>query len=286
MEEKRRCVEREHPELSITRQCELLGLCRSSLYYVAREADPYNEYLMRRIDELYTQCPFYGVRRLAAKLRATGERVNEKRIRRLMRQMGLEAIYPKPRVSVSEEGQKRYPYLLRNFEPARPNQVWATDITYIRLRQGHCYLTAILDWFSRYVVSWKLSVSLEADFCVQALEEALETAIPEIFNSDQGSQFVSADFIGLLTGRDIAISMTGQGRVFDNILVERLWRSVKYEEVYLKDYGEVAEARESLGNYFRLYNHERPHQALAYRTPAEVHLATATANGNGSSKEG
>ena len=282
MEERRRCVEREHPALSIQRQCELLGLCRSSLYYVSREEDPYNEYLMRRIDERYTRAPFYGVRRMTAALRRDGELVNVKRVRRLMRQMGLEAIYPKPRLSVSEQQEKRYPYLLRNVEVVRPNQVWATDITYIRLRQGYCYLTAILDWFSRYVVSWQLSVSLEADFCVRALRVALETAIPEIFNSDQGSQFVSTGFTGLLTEHGIAISMDGRGRVFDNIFVERLWRSVKYEEVYLKDYADTPEARESLGAYFGFYNHERLHQALEYQTPAEIHFGTA----NGVGKEG
>ena len=212
---------------------------------------------------------------MTARLRRTGELVNVKRIRRLMRLMGLEAIYPKPRLSVSEQEDKRYPYLLRNVEVVRPNQVWATDITYIRLRQGYCYLTAILDWFSRYVVSWQLSVSLEADFCVRALGEALGTAIPKIFNSDQGSQFVSTAFTGMLTEHGIAISMDGRGRVFDNIFVERLWRSVKYEEVYLKDYADVPEARQSLGAYFGFYNHERLHQALEYQTPAEIYLGTA-----------
>ena len=204
-------------------------------------------------------------------LGSQGEEVNEKRVRRLLRVMGLEAIYPKPRLSVNGRENRIYPYLLRGVEVMRPNQVWATDITYIRLSGGFAYLVAILDWFSRYVVGWELSVSLEAEFCVEALERTLKTGAPEIFNSDQGVQFTSETFTGLLEAAGVQISMDGRGRVFDNIFVERLWRSVKYEEVYLKDYEDVARARASLGRYFWFYNQERPHQSLEYRTPAAVY---------------
>lgn len=226
---------------------------------------------MRLLDEQYTRTPFYGVRRMTACLRQAGHLVNPKRVRRLLREMGLEAIYPKRRLSLGNSAHRVYPYLLRHLEIARPNQVWATDITYIRLARGFAYLVAVMDWFSRYVVSWELSTRLEADFCVSALEEALSIAIPEIFNSDQGSQFTSEEFTNVLKSRGVAISMDGRGRVFDNIFVERLWRSVKYEEVYLKDYEDVVEARENLGSYFEFYNTERVHQSLEYATPTSVY---------------
>lgn len=248
-----------------------MGLARSSYYYQAGGEGEYNERLMRLIDEQYTRTPFYGVRRMTAWLRRRGEGVNTKRVRRLMRLMGLEAIYPKRRLSLSGGAQRRYPYLLGGVEVERSDQVWGADITYIRMRGGFVYVVAILDWFSRYVVSWRLSITLEADFCVAALQEALAAARPEIFNTDQGSQFSSEAFTGMLEEAGVSISMDGRGRVFDNIFVERLWRTVKYEEVYLKDYDEVRQARESLCAYFRFYNHERPHQALDYRTPAEVY---------------
>jgi putative transposase len=264
-------IEAEHPTLSVVRQCDLVGLARSSLYYRARGESEENLELMRSIDEAYTRWPFYGVRRMTAHLRRTGRGVNPKRVRRLMRLMGLEAIYPRKRLSGPGEGHKRYPYLLAGVEVARPNQVWSADITYIRLRRGFLYLVAILDWYSRYVVSWAVSATLEAAFCVWALEEALRQAQPEIFNTDQGVQFTSEAFTGRLEHRGVAISMDGRGRVYDNIFVERLWRTVKYEEVYLKDYGDGVEARAGLDAFFGFYNRERLHQALEYRTPAEVY---------------
>jgi putative transposase len=270
-EQKRMLIDRKQGELSISRQCELLQLPCSSLYYESTRDEGYNEQLMRLIDEQYTRTPFYGVPRMTAWLRQEGHEVNPKRIRRLMRQMGLEAIYPKPRLSRGVKEHHRYPYLLKGLNIETPNQVWATDITYFRLSRGFVYLVAIMDWFSRYVVSWEVSVTLEAAFCLAALERALETALPEIFNSDQGVQFTSEDFTDLLDSRGIRISMDGRGRCFDNIVVERLWRSVKYEEVYLNDYRDVKESIRRLGIYFEFYNHERLHQALDYQTPAEVY---------------
>ena len=268
-------IEAEHPVLSVRRQCELLGLVRSGLYYEPQGESPENLALMRLLDEAYTAWPFYGVRKMTAHLVREGQTVNVKRVRRLMRWMGLEAIYPRKRLSVPGEGHKRYPYLLRGVEIVRPDQVWSADITYIRLRRGFLYLAAILDWYSRHVLSWTLSSSLDAAFCVWALEEALSRGRPEIFNTDQGVQFTSEGFTGILESRGIAISMDGRGRVFDNIFSERLWRTVKYEEVYLKDYADPREAREGLRAYFRFYNEQRPHQALDYRTPAEVYEGRA-----------
>lgn len=230
--------------------------------------------MMRWLDEQYTRRPFYGVRRMRAVLRAEGWAVNVKRVRRLMRAMGLEAIYPKPRLSRPGPGHRIYPYRLRGLVIERPDQVWGSDITYVRLREGVIYLVAILDWYSRYVVAWEVSVTLEGAFCLTALEWALEKACPEIFNTDQGAQFTSEAFTGRLEARGITISMDGRGRAMDNIFVERLWRTVKYEEVYLRDYGGVGEAVKGLGAYFRFYNHERPHQALGYRTPAAVYFGT------------
>jgi putative transposase len=228
---------------------------------------------MRRLDEQYTATPFYGVERMTACLRRQGLRIGHNRVRRLLRLMGLETLYPKPRLSVPGGPEhRRYPYLLRGLRIERPNQVWSADITYIRLSQGFVYLMAILDWFSRYVLSWSLSTTLDAWFCVQALQEALRTATPQICNTDQGSQFTSGGWIAELTQAGVAISMDGRGRAFDNIFTERLWRSVKYEEVYPKSYGNVEEARQNLGGYFYLYNQERLHQAMGYRTPAEVHF--------------
>jgi len=266
-------IEVDHASLSVRRQCELLGVSRSGFYYEPRGESAENLELMRRIDEAYTQWPFYGVPRMTAWLRRDGTVVNEKRVRRLMQLMGLEAIYPKKRLSVPGEGHRRYPYLLRNVEIVRPDQVWSADITYIRLRNGFVYLAAILDWYSRYVLAWELSTTLDAAFCVWALEAALATGrVPEVFNTDQGVQFTSESFTSVLEGRGIAISMDGRGRVFDNIFVERLWRSVKYEEVYLKDYATPKEARAGLGSYFVFYNEQRLHQSLDYRTPAEVYV--------------
>jgi putative transposase len=264
-------IEADHPEISVRRQCRLLGLARSGLYYQPRGESEENLQLMRLIDETYTRWPFYGVPRMTAWLVREGYPINPKRVRRLMRLMGLEAIYPKPRLSASLKAHKRYPYLLKDVVVDRPDQVWSADITYLRLREGFLYLVAILDWYSRYVVSWELSESLEGAFCVWALEEALRVSWPEIFNTDQGVQFTSSEFTGVLEHCEIAMSMDGRGRVFDNIFSERLWRTVKYEEVYLRDYADAEEARKSLSAYFRFYNEQRLHQALGYRTPEEVY---------------
>jgi putative transposase len=231
---------------------------------------------MRRLDEQYTATPFYGVERMTACLRRAGLAAGHNRVRRLLRVMGLEALYPKPRLSRPGGSEHRvYPYLLRGLRIERPNQVWSADITYIRLTQGFVYLMAILDWFSRYVLSWSLSTTLDGWFCIQALREALRTARPEVFNTDQGSQFTSRAWLDELTEAGVAISMDGRGRAFDNIFTERLWRSVKYEEAYLKDYAAVDVARAGIRDYFGFYNRVRPHQALDYRTPAEVHFRRA-----------
>jgi len=227
---------------------------------------------MNLVDEQYTRTPFYGVPRMTAWLRRQGYGVNHKRIQRLMRLMGLEAIYPKPRLSIPSKEHKIYPYLLKGVSIDRPDQVWGADITYIRLAHGFMYLVAIMDWFSRYVLSWELSNTLETNFCLKALEGALMLSKPEIFNSDQGSQFTSLEFTGRLQTSGITISMDGRGRVFDNIFVERLWRSVKYEEVYLNHYQTVSEARLGLTEYFQFYNTERLHSSLEYRTPEEVYF--------------
>ena len=274
VEQKRALIEPEHPDLSVVRQCTLVGLPRSSLYYESSADNTENLHLMRLIDEQYTRTPFYGSPRMTIWLRGQGHVVNHKRVARLMQLMGLQAIYPKPKSSVAQAGHGVYPYLLRNVTIERVNQVWSTDITYVRLQDGWIYLVAILDWFSRYVIAWQVSISMEVDFCVETLEQALGIARPEIFNSDQGSQFTSREFVGCLETAGIAISMDGRGRCFDNIFVERLWRTVKYEEVYLKDYPSVAVATSSLGAYFTFYNHERPHQALGYQTPAAVYFGT------------
>jgi putative transposase len=264
-------VEWDGEKLSIRRQCELIGLNRSTLYYRGVGESEENLRLMRLIDEQYLRCPFYGSRRMTVWLQSEREEVNRKRVQRLMRKMGLEAIYAKPRLSVSGKEQKIYPYLLRDVEVSRPNQVWATDITYVGLSQGFMYLVAIMDWYSRYVLSWRLSNSLEGTFCVEALEEALEWQCPEMFNTDQGVQFTSQAFTARLEERGVAISMDSRGRVFDNIFIERLWRTVKYEEIYLHDYGSVPELRRGLTRYFAFYCYERPHQSLDYRTPWEVY---------------
>lgn len=226
---------------------------------------------MGLIDDQYTRTPFYGVPRMTAWLRQQGERVNEKRVRRLMRKMGIAALYQKPRLSQPAAGHRIYPYLLRNVVITRVNQVWSTDITYIRLSAGFVYLVAIMDWFSRYVLSWEVSITLESSFCLSALDWALRIARPEIFNSDQGAQFTSNDFTGRLLAQGILISMDGRGRALDNIFVERLWRTVKYEDVYLKEYQTVATTVKGLDAYFKFYNGERLHQALGYKTPAEVY---------------
>jgi putative transposase len=259
--------------LSIARQCKLIGLPRSSWYYKPQEESAENLLLMRLLDEQYTRTPFYGSRRMVIALGEQGRKVNRKRVQRLMQQMGIEAIYPKPRLSDPAPGHRIYPYRLRGVVITRPNQVWSTDITYIRMRSGFVYLVAILDWFSRYVVDWEVSVTLDTSFCLSTLDRALEKAKPEIFNSDQGAQFTSTDFTGRLENARVLISMDGRGRALDNIFTERLWRTVKYEEVYLKDYTGVPDAIGNLKAYFGFYNSQRPHQALNYLTPEAVYFS-------------
>ena len=261
------------PELSVTRQCALLEISRSSFYYRPQPVSSTELALMHALDEVYTATPFYGSRRLQVALQREGWTVNRKRVQRLMRLMGIEAVGPKPRLSQRHPGHRVYPYLLRDVAIERVDQVWSCDITYIRLRSGFVYLMAILDWFSRYVLDWELSVTLDGQFCREALERALAGGRPEVFNTDQGVQFTSDAFTRLLRAAEVQISMDGRGRALDNVFVERLWRSVKYEEVYLKDYAAVPEARAELKRYFAFYNHGRPHQALEYRTPAEVYGA-------------
>jgi putative transposase len=262
-------IDRELPSPSVRRQCELLRVSRSGLYYEPEPTHPEQLALMRRIDELHLKYPFYGSRRLTESLRREGREVNRKRVQRLMRLMGLEAIAPKPKTSEPHPEHVVYPYLLRGLSIARVNQVWATDITYIPMRGGFGYLVAILDWYSRRVLSWRLSNTLDSSFCVEALEEALARfGPPKIFNTDQGAQFTADAFTEPLRQRGIAISMDGKGRCLDNVFVERLWRSLKYEEVYLHAYDGMDEARIGIGRYLRFYNGERPHQALGYQTPA------------------
>ena len=263
-------VERRHPSLSVVRQCKLLGISRSGLYYQPVGISEEDLSLMKLIDRQYLATPFYGARKIAAWLKSQEYRVNRKRVRRLMQIMGLRAIYRRPRTSTPAPGHKTYPYLLNGMKITRPNQVWAADITYIPMARGFLYLVAIIDWYSRYVLSWRLSNTLEVGFCVEALEEALSKGRPEIFNTDQGAQFTSEAFTELLEQHGVRISMDGKGSYNDNLFIERLWRSVKYEEVYLKAYQDGRDARAGIGDYFRFYNAERPHQALGYRTPAEV----------------
>ncbi len=271
VEQKRAAVEPGHEQISVARQCALLGLGRSSYYYQPTGESAENLTLLRLLDEQYTRTPFYGVRRMTAVLRAAGYAVNPKRVRRLLRTLGLETLYPRPNTSAAAPGHRLYPYLLRGVPVERVDQVWSTDITYIRLRAGFVYLVAVLDWFSRYVLAWRLSNTLEVGFCLEALEAALERGQPEVFNSDQGAQFTSVAFTGRLEAAGVRISMDGRGRALDNVFVERLWRTVKYEEVYLQEYASMGEAQRGLGTYFSFYNEERPHQALAYRPPARVY---------------
>lgn len=264
-------IEPHHPALALAVQCDLLGLPRSTWYNRVAEPSALNLELMRWLDEEYTAHPFYGSRRMTAVLRRAGYLVNRKRVMRLMRQMGLAAIYPKPTLSHPDPDHRLYPYLLRGATITGPDHVWSTDITYIRLCTGFLYLVAILDWYSRKVLAWRLSNTLETRFCLDCLDDALRVSQPVIFNSDQGAQFTSTAFTRRLAAGGIRISMDGRGRAHDNIFVERLWRSVKYEEVYLNDYRTVDEAYHGLHRYFEFYNHQRPHQALDYRTPVEVY---------------
>ena len=254
----------------MVRQCKLLDISRSGLYYQSTGVSDEDLTLMKIIDREYMATPFYGARKIAAWLKSKCHLVNRKHVRRLMRVMGIRAIYRRPRTSTPAPDHKVYPYLLNGLTITRPNQVWAADITYIPMARGFLYLVAIIDWYSRYVLAWKLSNTLDADFCVEALEEALKKGRPEIFNTDQGVQFTGEAFTGVLQQNGVRISMDGKGSYNDNLFIERLWRSVKYEEVYLKAYQGGRDARIGIGEYFHFYNTERLHQALGYRTPAEV----------------
>jgi len=268
-------IEQKNPVMSIREQCRLVGLNRRSYYNARKSESSENLALMRLIDQEYTAHPFYGSRQMASVLRRKNRVVNRKRIQRLMRLMGLQAIYPKKRLSLKGPDSVIYPYLLRGIEVTRPDQVWAADITYVPMAHGYLYLMVIMDWYSRRVITWELSNTLQSDFCVRALERALTLGCPEIFNTDQGSQFSCRVFTEKLKERGIRISMDGRGRAYDNIFVERFWRSVKYEEIYLKAYQDGLEARQELGNYFRFYNTERPHQGLENQTPEEVYKKAA-----------
>ncbi|HEX4208126.1 MAG TPA: IS3 family transposase [Ktedonobacteraceae bacterium] len=272
-EERVALVERREGELPLSLQADLLSLSRSSLYYQPRPPSVEEVRLKHRIDEVYTQYPFYGSRKIAVQLQREGMGINRKTVARYMREMGIAAIYPGPNVSKRNQREGVYPYLLRHVTSACPNHIWGIDITYIRLQAGWMYLVAILDWYSRYVVSWKLDQTLELPFILSAVQQALEQAVPLICNSDQGSHFTSQEYCQLLQAANVQISMDGKGRALDNIFTERLWRTVKYEEVYIHDYTSPRETRQALTRYFAFYNHERPHQALDYQTPAEVYFA-------------
>jgi putative transposase len=275
--DRRAKLDRDHPLLSVRRQCAMLGLARSSVYRPPRPANDDDLVLMRRIDELFTRWPFLGSRRMAAMLRAEGVVINRKRVQRLMRRMGIAALGPKPRTSKPAPGHTIYPYLLREVMVERPNQVWAADITYIPIGRGFLYLVAVMDWSSRAVLAWRLSNTMDVSFCVSALEEALARfGRPEIFNTDQGSQFTSAAFTGVLASAGIRISMDGRGRWMDNVFIERLWRSLKYECVFLNAFETGSEARSGIGRWISYYNTDRPHSAFGGRTPDEVYATQAT----------
>lgn len=274
VKEKKQYIQPSHPNLSIQRQCDLIGLPRSSYYREgsAEQETPENIEIMKVIDKEYTDHPFYGTRQMRNVLRRKGYKINRKRVQRLMRKMGIQSIAPKPNTSKAHPQHKIYPYLLNNFDVTRADQVWCTDLTYIRLAGGFVYLTAVMDWYSRYVLSWELSVTMDSEFCVSALERALRChGKPYIFNTDQGSQYTSNEFTKVLKDKDIKISMDGKGRCLDNIFIERLWRSVKYEEIYVNEFQSVGQLRKSLKRYFDFYNNERPHQSFNGQTPAEIY---------------
>ena len=268
---KRPLVEPENPHLSIRRQCELLGLSRSTYYLGPATASEEDLRLMRLIDQQFLRTPFYGSRRMTRFLERSGETVNRKRVQRLMAVMGLEALFPKPRTTTAAPDARVYPYLLRDRVLTHADEVWSSDITYVPMRRGFMYLTAVIDWFSRYVLSWRLSNTLDGRFCLEALDEALAISRPQIFNIDQGSQLTAQEYTGRLEEAGIAVSRDGRGRALDNVFVERLWRSVKYEDIYIKDYD--VELESGLAAYFRFYDEERPDQSLGYRTPGEVYRA-------------
>jgi len=264
-------IEPQDTQLSVARQCELVGLPRSSFYYQPVAPDAFTLEVMHAIDRIYTHRPFYGVRRICKTLRDEDYPVNPKRVHRLMQVMGLQAIYPRKRLSLPDKAHRVFPYLLREVTVDRPDQAWCADITYLRLRGGFVYLVAVMDWFSRYVLSWRISNTLDASFCVAALEDALAHGTPDIFNTDQGSQFTSTEFTGCVEAADVRMSMDGRGRYLDNIFIERLWRSLKYEDIYLKDYESVAALTNGVNAYFAFYNWQRPHQSFDYDTPAQVY---------------
>ncbi len=274
MAERRRWIEPGFPDLSVREQSALLGLHRSNLYYEPVPEDAGDLRLMRLIDEEYLRHPFLGSRRMGLWLEKQGEHANRKKVQRLMRKMGLQGIAPGPRTTRPETSHKVYPYLLRGVESVRPNQVWACDITYVPLAGGYLYLAAVMDWFSRCVLGWQLSNSMDVEFCLEALEEAFQHGRPEIFNTDQGSQLTSRPFTARLKQEEIAISMDGKRRAIDNVMIERLWRTVKYENIYLKDYCSGADCHQGLSEYFNYYCHERPHQALANQTPWKTYRPT------------
>jgi putative transposase len=268
---RRSLLDPDHASISLRRQCDLLGLPRSTAYYAPIPESQENLALMKEIDAIYLDNPSYGSRSIASSLVSSGWEVNRKRVQRLMRLMNIAGVTPKRNTSRPSPGHRVFPYLLRNVAILHPDQVWSTDITYVPLRNGFVYLTAVMDWYSRYVLSWKLSNRLEGNFCLEALDEALRRGKPEVFNTDQGSQFTSAAFVNRLLDRAVAVSMDGRGRALDNVFIERLWRSVKYQEIYLREYATVADVEEGLRLYFEKYNHERPHQSLDNLTPAKVY---------------
>ena len=271
---KKRLIDVDHAQLSIKRQCELAGLNRASYYAKAKGLKAHEHKVLNKMDKIFTQHPYYGTRRMMHALRAEGYNVGRKKVRRYYQILGIEAIYPKMNLSKRNQAHKVYPYLLKGLAITGPNQVWSMDITYIRLKHGFVYLCAIIDWHSRYVLSWRLSINLQNDFCVEALQEAIsQYGVPMIFNTDQGVQFTSHDFIAALQMYHIAISMDGKGRALDNVFIERFWRSLKQEKIYLLDLTSVKDAKNAIKEYMHFYNHQRPHQSLAYQTPVSVHFA-------------
>lgn len=271
--EKRACIDPQNKQLTIKKQCELLDISRSGYYYQSRPFSAETLKLINMVDEIYTQYPFFGTRKMSAYLQRQGYNIGRKQVRRFYEVLGLEAVYPKPKTSIANDENKIYPYLLHDIEITNCNQVWSADITYIRLSGGFVYLIAIIDWFSRFVLDWELDVSLDADFCVETLARTLKNNCCEIFNTDQGAQFTCNKFTNLLLSKQIKISMDGKGRALDNIFVERLWRSLKHECIYRRSLDTVQDARKEIDKYFEFYNNERPHQSLKNKTPAEIYFA-------------
>lgn len=272
LDDRRACIDVKHTQLSISRQCELIGLSRSSCYYKAVAVDTETLALMNAIDRKYTELPFYGILKMTVAMNEQGFNVNHKKIARLMRFMGIHAIYAEPKLSIPGHNHVIYPYLLTNVSITSANHVWSTDITYVPMLKGFMYCVAVIDWYSRYVLAWNISNTQDSDFCLSVLDEALRSQTPRIFNTDQGSQFTSTSFTQRLQDANISISMDGRGRALDNVFIERLWRSLKYEDLYLHNYSDATALRDGMTKYFEFYNHQRYHQALNYRTPAEVYF--------------